>query len=108
MMGLLFIPMVFGLALYFVPTMIGFRKRNAGAIFALNLFLGWTLVGWVVSLVWALTKEETQNTLVVAPWSTQSTPAWTCSNCRAAVGNHSTFCGSCGTKTAAPESNRPC
>jgi hypothetical protein len=24
-----------------------------GAIFALNLLLGWTLIGWVVALVWA-------------------------------------------------------
>ncbi|MDR3547700.1 MAG: superinfection immunity protein [Candidatus Pacebacteria bacterium] len=48
------------IALYFLPSIIGFarHKRNGGAIFALNLFLGWTCVGWVVSLVWALTKDE--------------------------------------------------
>jgi hypothetical protein len=45
------------LAIYFLPTLIGSRKRNAGAIFAMNLLLGWTLVGWVVSLVWALTQD---------------------------------------------------
>ena len=28
------------------------------AIFALNLFLGWSLVGWVVSLVWSLSYDE--------------------------------------------------
>lgn len=45
---------------YFLPFAIAFnRKRaNTGAIFALNLFLGWSLIGWVVALVWAL-KEET-------------------------------------------------
>ena len=26
-------------------------------MFALNLFLGWTLLGWVVALVWARTKD---------------------------------------------------
>ena len=46
---------------YFLPFAIAFyRKRiNTGAIFALNLFLGWTLRGWVFSLVWALKDEQT-------------------------------------------------
>ena len=47
-----------GLLIYFLPTIVGRRKRNAGAIFVLNLLLGWTLIGWVVALVWALTYEE--------------------------------------------------
>jgi len=33
------------------------KKQNAGAIGALNFFLGWTLVGWVVALVWAISKD---------------------------------------------------
>jgi hypothetical protein len=49
-------------ALYFLPTLIGMSRRNVGAIFFLNLFLGWTVIGWVVCMVWALTKEE-----IVAP-----------------------------------------
>ena len=43
--------------LYFLPSIIVRNKRNASAIVALNLFLGWTFVGWVISLVWALTKD---------------------------------------------------
>ncbi|MBU3634157.1 superinfection immunity protein [Polynucleobacter sp. es-GGE-1] len=45
---------------YFLPFAIAFNKRraNTGAIFALNLFLGWSLIGWVVSLVWALKEEQ--------------------------------------------------
>lgn len=42
---------------YFLPTFIGAKKRNAKAIAVLNLFLGWTFVGWVVALVWACTKD---------------------------------------------------
>ena len=40
---------------YFLPTIIAFArsKRDAMSIFLLNLFLGWTLIGWVVALVWA-------------------------------------------------------
>ena len=47
------------IALYFLPAIIGAlrHKRNKGAIFALNFFLGWTMIGWVVALVWALMKD---------------------------------------------------
>ncbi|MBU3632077.1 superinfection immunity protein [Polynucleobacter sp. AP-Feld-500C-C5] len=46
--------------LYFLPFAIAFNKKraNTGAIFALNLFLGWSLIGWVVALVWALKEEQ--------------------------------------------------
>lgn len=45
------------MTLYFLPTIIGNRKRNANAIFVLNLFLGWTFIGWVIALVWAVSKD---------------------------------------------------
>jgi hypothetical protein len=43
---------------YFLPTLIAALKKrpNAGAIFALNLLLGWTVFGWVIAFVWALTS----------------------------------------------------
>lgn len=49
-----------GAVVYFLPTIIAFKrgKRNRGAILALNLFLGWSLLGWVVSLVWALSVDN--------------------------------------------------
>ena len=48
-----------GVTIYFLPSMIAiFRShRNALSVVVLNLFLGWTLVGWVVALVWSLYKE---------------------------------------------------
>lgn len=41
--------------LYFLPLAIAFSRghKDTGAIFVVDLFLGWTLVGWVVALVWA-------------------------------------------------------
>lgn len=46
----------FGFVFYFLPSIIALArsKRNIVAIFLLNLFLGWTFVGWVVALVWAV------------------------------------------------------
>src|SRR5258708_7290805 len=48
--------------IYFIPYIIAKsnKKQNAGAIGALNFFLGWTLVGWVVALVWAMSKDVSQ------------------------------------------------
>jgi len=50
----------FAMILYFLPSIIAFfarEKKNRVAIFALNLFFGWTLLGWVIALVWALTED---------------------------------------------------
>ena len=46
------------MASYFLPTIIALLRRqpNALAIFLLNFFLGWTFIGWVVALVWSVTK----------------------------------------------------
>jgi hypothetical protein len=46
-----------GVFFYFVPTMIGIRKKNATAIAVLNIFAGWTFIGWVVALVWACSED---------------------------------------------------
>lgn len=53
---------------YLLPTAIGVgRKRsNTGAIFVLNLFLGWTLIGWVIALVWAVAKDDAKITAAPA------------------------------------------
>ena len=49
---------VVSLPLYFLPAIIGRRKRNARALLALNLLLGWTFLGWVGALIWALLRES--------------------------------------------------
>lgn len=48
--------------LYLAPTFIahGNNKRHAGTICALNVLLGWTILGWVVALAWSLTRDVTQ------------------------------------------------
>jgi hypothetical protein len=44
-------------AIYFLPSIIALARHhhNAFAIFLLNLLLGWTVLGWVGSLVWSVT-----------------------------------------------------
>src|SRR5664280_2655386 len=49
---------VAGIVIYFLPSIIAIemKHRNFPALFALNLLLGWTILGWVGALVWALYK----------------------------------------------------
>jgi hypothetical protein len=50
---------IIGAILYFVPWFVASRRRvNAqGGIIALNVLLGWTLLGWVGALIWAISAE---------------------------------------------------
>jgi len=49
----------FGFLFYFLPSIIAAArsKRDLVSIFVLNLLLGWTAIGWVIALVWALTVD---------------------------------------------------
>ena len=47
---------IIGIGIYFLPTIIGATRNvvNIGSVFAINLLLGWTLIGWAVALAMAL------------------------------------------------------
>jgi len=57
--GLLLI-LLLGLPIYFMPTIIAaIRKtKNLAAIILLNLLAGWTILGWVASLAWAIVADK--------------------------------------------------
>src|SRR5258707_7205341 len=58
--GLVATLMIIGFFLiYFLPTIIANRRmhNNRLAIFVLNLFAGWTVIAWVIALVWACTND---------------------------------------------------
>jgi cytochrome c biogenesis protein CcdA len=52
--------LILGFILYWVPTLVANsnRHRNRVAIGMLNLFLGWTVIGWIVALIWANTDNR--------------------------------------------------
>ena len=57
----LFYATVLGLcsSFYLLPTIISaVRQKPLATVAAVNVLLGWTLVGWVVALSWALKAEE--------------------------------------------------
>ena len=43
-------------AVYFLPTLVAASRQHPDgwAIFVVNLFLGWTLIGWVVAFAWSV------------------------------------------------------
>ena len=49
----------FGFVMYFLPTIIALarNKRDIAAILLLNFFLGWSVIGWVVALIWAVKTD---------------------------------------------------
>jgi hypothetical protein len=51
------------LAIYFIPSIVASNRnhKNVAAIVVLNLFLGWTVLGWVLALVWAVMSNQTNN-----------------------------------------------
>jgi hypothetical protein len=56
----LFFPIFgFGFVMYFLPSIIAIArsKRDIAGIVLLNFFLGWTMIGWVVALVWAVKTD---------------------------------------------------
>jgi hypothetical protein len=56
-----------GLLLYFFPTLIAVLRKHASAlaIFAFNLFFGWTGLGWVAALIWSLTSPSSNTPVIV-------------------------------------------
>jgi hypothetical protein len=48
---------------YFVPTIVAITKhdRNVIGIVLLNIFGGWTFVGWIIALVWSIIDQKQAN-----------------------------------------------
>lgn len=64
--------------IYFLPTAIAYHRRvvNAGSVFAINLLLGWSLIGWAVALAMALrTNPAPPSVTVVTEYRPPTWPA---------------------------------
>ncbi|MCL1885621.1 MAG: superinfection immunity protein [Dehalococcoidia bacterium] len=49
---------IISVVIYFLPTIIAVLRhhRNALAVFLVNLFFGWTFIGWVIALIWSVIR----------------------------------------------------
>lgn len=54
---------IVGLCLYFLPTLIAIirRAQRLATIFSVNLAFGWTVVGWIATMIWVLTDQHSRD-----------------------------------------------
>lgn len=83
--------LIFSVLLYFLPTVIARDKPDVLAIFLVNLFLGWTVIGWLVALVWACAGERYIPVRMVPVSSGRI-----CSHCGTLSPSGAHFCSACG------------
>ena len=96
--SLLFFLLAF--AAYFIPYFVARanRKRNAEAIGMLNLFLGWTVLGWIIALVWASCQDAP---LPLQQMARPASGGHFCPGCGALRANgNDRFCYACGQPVA--------
>lgn len=46
------------LVVYCVPSIVARKKKYYQGILLLNMFFGWTIVGWVGALIWAVSSPD--------------------------------------------------
>ena len=87
-----------GLALYFWPTAFAIRRNvvHKSIIILLNVLLGWTVLGWLVALIWALvdTRQDALIRTTIQPGNSP-VPQKTCPNCYRVIGQTATKCPHC-------------
>ncbi len=56
---------IIGLIIYFIPTTVARKNKspNKVAVILLNIFLGWSLIGWIIALVLACKKPAPPTTI---------------------------------------------
>jgi Superinfection immunity protein len=56
--GMILVLVVLGF--YFLPAIIAAARhhRHCLAVFLTNLFFGWTFLGWVIALIWAVMNQR--------------------------------------------------
>ena len=86
---------IFAVLLYFMPTIVAMVLREDPlVIFLVNLFLGWTIIGWFAALVWAVAAR---NALQIR--QVRTVPASSgrfCSQCGTLSPYGAHFCSACG------------
>ncbi|MDR3471603.1 MAG: superinfection immunity protein [Devosia sp.] len=73
-MGVLLVFVVFMLGMYVLPTIVAAvrKHRQLAPIALLNLVLGWSVIGWIAAMVWSLTSQQPQQTIIVQQAPPQS------------------------------------
>lgn len=79
--------------MYFLPTIIGRDKSDAGLIFLVNLFLGWTVIGWIVAFIWACAADTRPVPVRFVPVTSSGR---FCGQCGSLSVGGAHYCSACG------------
>jgi len=79
--------------MYFLPTIIGRDKSDAGLIFLVNLLLGWTVIGWIVAFIWACAADTRPVPVRFVPIASSGR---FCSQCGSLSVGGAHYCSACG------------
>lgn len=62
--SIIMIGVMIGLFIYLLPAFIAYERAHANrhAILLINLLFGWSVIGWIGSLVWSVTSSRTHAT----------------------------------------------
>lgn len=47
-----------GVPLYLLPAILAYNKPQGVKVAVVNIFLGWTAIGWIAALIWAVHEPE--------------------------------------------------
>ncbi|MDR6762973.1 membrane protease YdiL (CAAX protease family) [Flavobacterium sp. 2755] len=53
------------LFVYFIPTIICWKKRNSKYLLILNILVAWTILGWFICFIWAFNINRQHAKIVV-------------------------------------------
>jgi hypothetical protein len=59
-MGELLVIVALVAVVYFLPSLVALGRRNPdiSSVFLINLWLGWTVIGWITAIGWALDRRS--------------------------------------------------
>jgi cytochrome c biogenesis protein CcdA len=66
-LGLFIIFSILGFILYFLPSFIDLirKHKNFIPIFVLNLILGWSIIFWILALIWSFTDDQQEKIITI-------------------------------------------
>ena len=90
------------LFLYFLPAFLARHRSDFSAILLVNVLAGWTFIGWIIALVWALSAEPQRQAAAppqaapTGPAQAAASPGFFCNSCGKPCTAGARFCSFCG------------